>query len=239
MPGKHSKKRDVAGPDEPTVASAPPPRSSEVSASELRVQMAILAEQVRHLGDRVGHPGDSPAATLTTPREAPSPAPAHVVSVPQPRPRPPAPAQAAVHQPDGPVAHADDPLAERFARLRASVILAAGRAAAEIRASAEREAARIRTGARSDLTAPDDAAPDDGAPGDSAPAPLPPDLAAGALGAPQLAVVSVLERQRRTLAALAAETDRIEQATSSLRAQMRALEEERQRLYEASARRAH
>ena len=52
MPGKHPKKRTLVGPDEPTSAR---PHSSEVSAAELRAQMAILAEQVRRLGDRVGH----------------------------------------------------------------------------------------------------------------------------------------------------------------------------------------
>jgi hypothetical protein len=65
MPGKHPKKRSVVPDGEPT-AAAPPP-AGDASAAKLHAQMAILADQVRRLGDRVGRTDDAWAATVTQP----------------------------------------------------------------------------------------------------------------------------------------------------------------------------
>jgi hypothetical protein len=270
MPGKHPKKHSAVPDAEPTTLSPSP--SSDVSAAELRAQMAILAEQVRRLGDRVGGTDDAWAAPATEPpateppvgeSHAPSgpaaaepaapsqppsaphaastsasasgddapPVRAHVVSVPLAYGRSAAAAHPGPQQPDvaavpttpAPAAGPDEEqIAERTSRLIASVIAMAERAAEQIRDSAEREAASIRSGTAGDL----------------APADRPrPDLAAQQRGALDLAAsqtgLDVLERQRQALAALATETDRIEAATERLRAQARALDAERQRLYEA------
>ena len=266
MPAKHPKKHSAVPDAEPTTPSPSP--ASDVSAAELRAQMAILAEQVRRLGDRVGGTDDawaapaaeppaaepvvveSPAPSVsaagqpTAPSQPPSappaasasgddgpPARAHVVSVPlahvrlaaaaHPDPRQPdvAPTPAA---PEPAAGHDEALIAERTSRLIASVIAMAERAAEQIRESAEHEAASIRAGTAGDLASAD-------RPG--------PDLAPSQRGAPDLAAsqtgLDVLEHQRQALAALAAETDRIEAATEGLRAQARALDAERQRLYEA------
>jgi len=268
MPAKHPKKQSAVPDAEPTTPSPSP--ASDISAAELRAQMAILAEQVRRLGHRVGGTDDAWAAPATEPVAAEpavveSPAPggsaaaepgaasqppsappgastsasapaddgpparAHVVSVPLAHVRP----AAAAHpgQPDvaaaavtpAPVAgHDEEPIAERTSRLIASVIAMAERAAEQIRESAEREAASIRAGTAGGLAPADRPSPDLAPPQCGAP-----DLAASQTG------LDVLERQRQALAAIAAETDRIEAATERMRAQARALDAERQRLYEA------
>jgi hypothetical protein len=265
MPAKHPKKHSAVPDAQPTTPSPSP--ASDVSAAELRAQMAILAEQVRRLGDRVGGTDDAWAAPAAEPVVVQSPAPsgpaagqpaapsqppsapqaastsasapggdapparAHVVSVPLAYVRLAAAADPEPRQPDvAPTPAAPEPaagrdealIAERTGRLIASVIAMAERAAEQIRESAEREAASIRAGTAGDLASAD-------RPG--------PDLAPSQRGAPDLAAsqtgLDVLEHQRQALAALAAETDRIEAATEGLRAQARALDAERQRLYEA------
>jgi hypothetical protein len=237
MSGKHPKKHSPVPDAEPTTPSPSP--ASDVSAAELRAQMAILAEQVRRLGDRVGGTGDAWAAPLTPspatqPVVAESPPPigsavvepgapppgAHVVSLSLEHARP---AAAAHHapRPDLAAVPATEP-AELTSRLMASVIEMAERAAQQIRESAEREAARIRAGATSDLPRADPPIPDPPAPQRCTPEP-----------APSQTGSEVLEHERQALAALAAETDRIEAAAERLRAQARALDAERQRLYEA------
>ena len=273
MPAKHPKKHSAVPDAEPTTPSPSP--ASDVSAAELRAQMAILAEQVRRLGDRVGGTDDAWAAPAAEPVVVESPAPsgsaagqpaapsqppsapqaastsapqaastsasalggdapparAHVVSVPLAYVRLAAAADPEPRQPDvAPTPAAPEPaagrdealIAERTGRLIASVIAMAERAAEQIRESAEREAASIRAGTTGDLASAD-------RPG--------PDLAPSQRGAPDLAAsqtgLDVLEHQRQALAALAAEADRIEAATEGLRAQARALDAERQRLYEA------
>jgi hypothetical protein len=225
--------------------------------------MAILAEQVRRLGDRVGGTGDAWAAPVVEPPVAESPAPsgsaagqpaapsqlpsdppaasagaadapasrAHVVSVPLGYVRPAAAAHPGPRQPDvGPalapaVGHDEEPIAERTSRLIASVLAMAERAAEQIRERAEHEAAAIRANAAGDHVPEDRPTPDFAASPPSGAS----DLAASQTG------LDVLERQRQALAALAAETDRIEAATERLRAQARAVDAERQRLYEAIA----
>jgi hypothetical protein len=270
MPAKHPKKHSAVPDAEPTTPSPSP--ASDVSPAELRAQMAILAEQVRRLGDRVGGADDAWAAPAAEPPAAEpvlveSPAPsgsagaepaappqpprapqaastsasasgddspqarAHVVSVPlayvrlaaaaHPDPRQPDVA-AAPAAPEPAAGHDEAPIAERTSRLIASVIAMAERAAEQIRESAEREAASIRAGTAGDLASADRPGPDLAPPQRGAP-----DLAASQTG------LDVLEHQRQALAALAAETDRIEAATEGLRAQARALDAERQRLYEA------
>jgi hypothetical protein len=232
MSGKHPKKHSPVPDAEPTTPSPSP--ASDVSAAELRAQMAILAEQVRRLGDRVGGTGDAWAAPAVEPPVAESPAPigsavvepaapppgVHVVSLSLEHARP---AAAAHHAPRSDLAAvpATEP-AELTSRLMASVIEMAERAAQQIRESAEREAARIRAGATSDLPRADPPSPDPPAPQRCTPEP-----------APSQTGSEVLEHERQALAALAAETDRIEAAAERLRAQARALDAERQRLYEA------
>jgi hypothetical protein len=200
MSGKHPKRDRGVDPGEPTATSRAGLR--EVSAAELRAQMAILAEQVRQLGHRVDHAADSqPAGARNGPPTAPpalhhsamvdpTPEPERV----QPVPRQPLASTTAASTPD-----ARDTAADHSRHLFESVIATAERAAVEIRARAEREAASIRARASDDLLPPT---------GD---------------------LVTTLERQRQTLAALAAETDRIAQAVAVLGAQTRALDAERRR----------
>jgi len=265
MSGKHPKKRNPVPDAEPTTPSPSP--ASDVSAAELRAQMAILAEQVRRLGDRVGGTGDAWAAPVAEPpaAESPvveSPAPggsaagrpaprsqlpsdppaasapggvdvppsrAHVVSVPLAYVRPAAVAHPGPPQPDvvpapaPAVGHDEDPIADGTSRLVASVLAMAEHAAEQIRERAEHEAAAIRANAARDHAPEDRRTPDLAAPAPSGDL----DLAASQTG------LDVLEHQRQALAALAAETDRIEAATERLRAQARALDAERQRLYDA------
>jgi hypothetical protein len=248
MPAKHPKKRSVVPHGEPATASPPP--DSDVSAAELRAQMAILAEQVRHLGDRVERaddawpaPASEPIVTqppVTQPVVSESPPPigsavvepaalsrrAHVVSAPLEHAPAPTPAHPGLQQPDVAVGsaaeHDETPIAELTRRLIESVLAMAERAADQIRESAEHEAARIRAGATSDPPATDRPTPDLPAPARGSP-----DLTPSQTG------LEALEHQRQALAALAAETDRIEAAIERLRAQARALDAERQRLHEA------
>ena len=116
----------------------------------------------------------------------------------EPRLRPPTAAQPGA-EPDTQAAQAEEPIAERTARLFAGVITMAEQAASEIRESAEREAARIRARASGYRAAPDLAAPD---------------LQPAHLAAPAPGLVDVLERQ---LAALDAERQRLHDAISAAR----------------------
>jgi hypothetical protein len=99
--------------------------------------------------------------------------------------------------------YARETVTDHSRRLFEAVIATAERAALEIRVSAEREATSIRARASDDRVAP------------------------------TADLVSTLERQRQTLAALAAETDRIAQAVAVLGAQTRSLDAEHRHRYEA------
>jgi hypothetical protein len=210
MSAKHPKRDRGVDPGEPTATCSAALR--EVSAAELHAQMAILAEQVRQLGHRVDHAADSqPAAVANARPPAPSPAP------PAPSPAPPALHYSAIvdptpeperAQPDSrqPVAtttasspYARDTVADHSHRLFEGVIATAERAALELRESAEREAASIRARASDDRVAP------------------------------TTDLVGTLERQRQTLAALAAETDSIAQAVAVLGVPTGALDAEHRR----------
>ena len=96
--------------------------------------------------------------------------------------------------------------AERSSRLVESVVALAELAAIEIRASAEFEAAAIRARSQERLSSPATAK-----------------------------MLALVERQRRMLDALAAETARLEQAGAVIRAQIRALEAEHEYLSEMVA----
>ncbi len=96
--------------------------------------------------------------------------------------------------------------AEHSSRLVASVVTLAELAAIEIRASAEVEAATIRARSSERLSTPTTSH-----------------------------LLMLLERQRHMLAALSAQTERVEQAGAVLRAQIRALEAEREHIYEILA----
>jgi hypothetical protein len=262
MAGKHPKKRSAVPDGEPATASRAP--ATDVSPAELRAQMAILAEQVRRLGDRVERaddawsapptepavnedpsPSESPAVKPVAPSQPLSvppasagddapPAPAHVVSVPLAHVRPPAAADPGPAPADddaslpaaAPAAaeHDEQPIAERTGRLIANVIAMAERAAEQIVESAEREAAAIRAGTTAEHAPADRRTADRRAPARSEP-----DVAS-----PQ-GELDGLERQREALEALASETDRIESAIQRLREQVRVLDAERRRLYEAIA----
>jgi hypothetical protein len=207
MSAKHPKRDRGVDPGEPTATS--PAALREVSAAELCAQMAILAEQVRQLGHRVDHAADSQPAAAANARPpappAPSPAPPalHHSAIVDPTPEP------ERAQPDSrqPVAStttassscARDTMADHSHRLFEGVIATAERAALELRESAEREAASIRARASDDRVAP------------------------------TTDLVGKLERQRQTLAALAAETDRIAQAVAVLGAPTGALDAEHRR----------
>jgi hypothetical protein len=204
MSGKHPKRDRGVDPGEPTAASRAEPR--EVSAAGLRAQMAILAEQVRQLGHHVDHAADSQPAGAT---DAPPPAPpalhhsATVDPTPEPERAQPDPPQPVASTTVASPPYTRDTVTDDSRHLFESVIAAAERAALEIRASAERQAASIRARASDDRVAP----------------------------TADLASTGV--RQRQTLAALAAETDRIAQAVAVLGAQIRALDAKRWRSYEA------
>jgi hypothetical protein len=208
-----------------------PRDDTEVSADDLRAQVAVLAEQVRRLsdarGDRttaerfdvvsvdawVAGPDDPPAAEPPVPAaEPPIPA-AEPPILAAPLPRVPTVAAAPPRAPAvgastaaGAGATADDAsgagtLADRSMSLVASVVALAELAAIELRTSAELEAAALRGRSRQRLEEPT---------------------------ADYLLVL--LERQRRMIAALAAQTERIEQAGAVIRAQILALEAEREHL---------
>jgi hypothetical protein len=194
-------------------------------AADLRRQVAILAEQVRALGNsealgaaaQIATPSAEPPASRTAADlplpPAPRPRPAASAPAPQQQPAAPAPGppttplrrpgqdpprDAAVTAPS---AAARETFAERSSHLVESVVTLAELAAVEIRASAEVEAAAVRASSAERT-------------------------AASSTG--QLVVL--LERQRNMLAALAAQTERLEQAAAVLRAQIRALEAEREHI---------
>ena len=96
--------------------------------------------------------------------------------------------------------------AEHSSRLVESVIALAELAAIEIRAGAEVEAAAIRARSHERLASP-----------------------------ATVQMLTLVERQRRMLEALAAQTDRLEQAGAVIRAQIRALEAEHEHLSEIVA----
>jgi hypothetical protein len=197
-------------------------------AADLRRQVAILAEQVRALGTSeaagaaapVAAPAAEPrvsatAADLTLPADLPLPA-APLPAAPLPRPAASAPPQqrkrqepeppttpAPQSEPQPPPAAARETFAERSSHLVESVVTLAELAAVEIRASAEIEAAAVRARSAEKLSA----------------------SSTGHL-------LTLLERQRNMLAALAAQTERLEQAAAVLRAQIRALQAEREHIAE-------
>ena len=224
----------------------PPPADAEVTADDLRAQVAVLAEQVRRLGGTranrstaerfdvvsvdawVAGPDDpppaqppiapaqpaSPPAQSAVPPAQPAISAAEPASLTAPPPRSPTLAAAPRREPgvgasttaagaEGTAAgtRGEETLADRSMSLVASVVALAELAAIELRTGAEIEAATIRGRSRQRLNEPT---------------------------ADYLAVL--LERQRRMIAALAAQTERIEQAGAVIRAQILALEAEREYL---------
>lgn len=205
-------------------------------AADLHRQVAILAEQVRALGSGEAAVGASPpVAAPARAQSRPLSGPAEDLPLPPaPRPRPaagapprqsepakapepgaatePAPAPAPAPLPtDGapaapapaspPPSAATGTFAERSSQLIESVVTLAELAAVEIRACAEIEAAAVRARSAEKLSA----------------------STTGHL-------VVLLERQRNMLAALSAQTERLEQAGAVLRAQIRALQAEREHI---------
>jgi hypothetical protein len=208
------------------------PDSADVAASELRAQVARLAEQVRGLGDRAdaersgtgrmdtgfAELGDLLVPKPRRPRHAPSaveqappPSPAPHAQQPPPEPS----VQTAVAAVEGGGARegaveaggertgggGGDTFAERSSRLVASVVALAELAAIEIRTGAEIEAAALRAHSRERPNEPSTSH-----------------------------LLALLERQRHMLAALAAQTERLERAAAVLRAQISALEAEREHI---------
>lgn len=173
---------------EPQPASPAREAARELSHEQLRHEVEALAEQVRGLGNGAATPSPPVPPPPRPPRTQPAPA---AEPLAQDSDRPPR-AQPAPAPPA-------EPLAQHSDRLLADVIAMAELAAAEIRASAERDAARMRARTRETLGEAE----------------------------------AALERHGQALAALGAETDRIEQAIAGLRAQARALEVERRRIDEA------
>ena len=216
-----------------------PRADAEVSADDLRAQVAILAEQVRRLGGTrenrssaerydvvsvdawVAGPDDpAPAQPPIPPAQPPIP----TAEPPIPSAQPPIPAAPPPRSPTiaaaprrapsveagttaagAGVTTADasgvETLADRGRSLMASVVALAELAAIELRTSAELEAAAIRGRSRQRMDEPT---------------------------ADYLLLL--LERQRRMIASLAAQTERIEQAAGVIRAQILALEAERDHL---------
>ena len=251
MPKSHPHPKKAGG--EPAGEPAMP-EAVDGAASDLRAQVAQLAEQVRALGDRgdgtrsgagpvegrFAELGDLLVPKPRRPRHAPSaveqpqPAPAPVEEPPsEPAQRP--PSELAARRPvgegegegarRGAVAHGGESaragegapagegaragegggttFADRSSTLVASVVALAELAAIEIRTGAEIEAAAIRAQSRERLNEPSTSH-----------------------------LLALLERQRLMLAALAAQTDRLERAGAVLRAQIRALEAEREHISE-------
>jgi hypothetical protein len=235
----------------------PPSESSteELVAADLRRQVAILAEQVRRLGERPS--ADALARRIDAAGEPRAPAAVELPLPPAPRPRAAASASSppptqlevepltepAIPEPErrdapetehaggrgaesagvveaepaggveaesarvsqtrpsaleAPSVEQGESFEHRSRRLISSVINLAELAAVEIRTSAELEAAAIRARSSERLSAP---------------------------SADHLA--ALLERQRQMLSALAAQTERVERAAGVVRAQIRALEAER------------
>jgi hypothetical protein len=188
-------------------------------AADLRRQVAILAEQVRALGTSEAAGAAAPvAAPAAEPRAAATAADLPLPPAPRPRPAASAPPQQRKRQePEPPTEPAPqsepepepappaarETFAERSSHLVESVVTLAELAAVEIRASAEVEAAAVRARSAEKLSA----------------------SSTGHL-------LTLLERQRNMLAALAAQTERLEQAAAVLRAQIRALQAEREHIAE-------
>jgi hypothetical protein len=186
-------------------------------AADLRRQVAILAEQVRALGTSEAAGAAAPvAAPAAEPRAAATAADLPLPPAPRPRPAASAPPQqrkrqepepptepAPQSEPEPAPAAARETFAERSSHLVESVVTLAELAAVEIRASAEVEAAAVRARSAEKLSA----------------------SSTGHL-------LTLLERQRNMLAALAAQTERLEQAAAVLRAQIRALQAEREHIAE-------
>jgi len=200
----------------------------EASAEDLRAQVALLAEQVRRLGQESGGRADEDRAV-----EAPSASPADLPPPPAPRPRRPFPAAPTsvpdrAQEPSSPAAQGEAPVAppeqevapgaeggveplagagatfaDRSSQLVASVVALAELAAIEIRTGAEVEAAAIRAQSSERSSAANTAH-----------------------------LVVLLERQRRMLAALVAQTERMQRAGAVIRAQIVALEAECEYLQE-------
>lgn len=212
----------------------PPPADAEVTADDLRAQVAVLAEQVRRLGGTranrstaerfdvvsvdawVAGPDDpppaqppiapaqpaSPPAQSAVPPAQPAISAAEPASLTAPPPRSPTVAAAPRREPGvGAGTRGEETLADRSMSLVASVVALAELAAIELRTSAELEAAAIRGRSRQRMDEPT---------------------------ADYLLLL--LERQRRMIASLAAQTERIEQAAGVIRAQILALEAERDHL---------
>ncbi len=226
----HSKKGGGEPAPEP-----PTPESVDVATADLRAQVAQLAEQVSRLGDRAGgarsdagrvqtrfaelgdllvpaprRPRHTPSAVEQPP--APAPAPTPVAQEP--------PSEPAVQTPAAEGGGGGEPgvegggtreggggegdtFADRSSRLVGSVLALAELAAIEIRTGAEIEAAAIRARSRERLNEPSTSH-----------------------------LLALLERQRHMLAALAAQTERLERAGAVLRAQIGALEAEREHIAE-------
>lgn len=231
MPKSHPHPKKGGG--EPAPQSAMPD-SIDAAASDLRAQVARLAEQVRGLGDRADaersgtgrvDTGFAELGDLLVPKPRRR---RHAPSAVEQAPPPPAatPAQqppsepsvqtmvAAVEGERAPEAEAApegggvrsgeggaDTFAERSSRLVASVVALAELAAIEIRTGAEIEAAALRA---QSLVRPNEPSTSH--------------------------LLALLERQRHMLAALAAQTDRLERAAAVLRAQISALEAEREHI---------
>jgi hypothetical protein len=206
--------------------SEPARTDVEASAEDLRAQVAALADQVRRLGKGAAdrNPEQTAAETfdairvdawVSGPEEEPPAAPP-----PLPRGAPTgATATATQAEPSAPEAEGEaettpvrehagegDSFADRSTRLVSSVVTLAELAAIELRTGAEIQAAAIRGRSRERLDEPT---------------------------VDYLLVL--LDRQRRMLAALAVQTERIERAGAVVRAQILALEAEREHLHELLA----
>jgi hypothetical protein len=222
-----------------------------VSAAELRAQVAILADQVRRLSEgspdrSATHRADAknadavrvdawfaltedplaaepPLPTAPLPRDYVPPQPQPQAA--QPAQTDPTPGEGAVGEGDGGEAEAEageseggevavgeaagakgGAFSDNSTRLVASVVALAELAAIELRTSAEIEAAAIRAQSRQQPNEPT---------GNN--------------------LLVLLERQRRMLAALAAQAERIERAGAVIRAPILALEAEREHIYELLA----
>ena len=259
MAGKHPKKRSAVPDGESATASRAP--ATDVSPAELRAQMAILAEQVRRLGDRVERTDDAWSAPPTEPTviEDPSPsespaveraarplsvplttagddapaAHAHVVSVPLDYVPPPAGADPGPRAADdASLPAAAPPAAEPDEQ---PIAERTSRLIANVIAMAERAAEQILESAEREAAVIRAGTTAEPAPADRRTG----DRRAPARSEPDVASpqgeLDGLERQREALEALAAETDRIEAAIERLREQARVLDAERRRLYEAIA----
>jgi hypothetical protein len=261
MAGKHPKKRSAVPDGEPATGSRAP--ATDVSPAELRAQMAVLAEQVRRLGDRVERTDDAWSAPTTEPAvieelppsespavepAAPSrplsvpptsagddapPAHAHVVSVPLAYAPPPAAADPGPTPADDASLPAAAPPAAEHDEQ--PIAERTSRLIANVIATAERAAEQILESAEREAAVIRAGTTADHAPADRRTA----DRRAPARSEPEVASpqgeLDALERQREALEALAAETDRIEAAIERLREQTRVLDAERRRLYEAIA----